>query len=139
VLTCAAAASSVLNEMLAMESDAIWQIRCATVMPDHAHLLFVLGERLSLGKSLARLKGKTAGALRSSSPSATWERDFFDRMIRQRDEILPVFLYVFLNPYRAGLSDRAERWPWFYCAPADWGWFQSYLDEDRPLPEWLGR
>jgi putative transposase len=120
-----------------MERDSSWQVRCATVMPDHVHLLFVLGERLFLGKSLARLKAKTADALCRYAPGAKWERDFFDRHVRPDDDVLALFLYVFLNPYRAGLCRHGERWPWFYCRDEDWAWFQNYLEADRPHPEWL--
>jgi len=125
----------VLGEMQSMEADQVWSVRCAVIMPDHVHLLIELGDRLSLEKAVSRLKAKTSAALRAAG--ITWERGFFDRRLRARDAALDVFLYVYLNPYRAGLTERAQRWPWFYCRPSDWEWFKSYLDEDRPPPEWL--
>lgn len=105
------------------------------VMPDHVHLLVKLGDRMSLGQSIKRLKAKTSACL--ASVGSTWERDFFDRQMREWDDERAVFLYIYLNPYRAGLSQRSERWPWYYCRPEDWAWFQAYLDRDLPPPEWL--
>jgi len=130
-------ASRIVDEMRAMQIDGVWSVRCAVVMPDHLHLLFELGAKLSLGKAVSRLKAKTSAALRRSG--LAWERGFFDRRLRAADDVLDVILYIYLNPYRAGLCERSKRWPWFHCHPDDWKWFRGYLDTDRPPPEWLAR
>ena len=75
-------ASAILAEAKAMDLDGTWHLRCAVVMPDHVHLLVVLGERLSLGKAMARLKAKTSASMRLADPALRWERDFFDRHVR---------------------------------------------------------
>jgi len=104
-------------------------------MPDHFHLLVELGAKLSLEKAVSRLKAKTSADLRTAGVG--WERGFFDRRLRAADDVLDVFLYIYLNPYRAGLCARTESWPWFHCHPDDWAWFRDYLDVDRPPPQWL--
>jgi REP element-mobilizing transposase RayT len=134
-LTLPAIAESILAETGAMDADATWRLRCAVVMPDHLHLLVVLGNRLTLGKAVARLKSKTANLLGSSG--LKWERDFHDHHIRPDEERLALFLYLYLNPYRADLCKRSEPWPWYRCSPDDWRWFKDCLQEDRPAPEWL--
>ena len=58
--------------------------------------------------------------------------------MRPRDDLLPVFLYLFLNPYRANLIGSAESWQWFYCSPDDWLWFGPLTNERCAFPEWLG-
>ncbi len=136
-LTASAVAAAVMEEGQRMELDATWRVRCAVIMPDHLHLLVVLGERLALGQAVARLKAKTKGILQTFDPRLRWERDFFDRRVRPDDERLSLFLYIFFNPYRAGLCKRAESWPWFRCRDNDWEWFKEMLDADRPAPEWL--
>ncbi len=136
-LTAPDVATLVLAEMSAMTADASWQMRCAVVMPDHIHVLFILGERLTLGKCLARLKAKTSPVLAAFTSALMWERDFFDRHIRAEEDRLSLFLYIFLNPYRAGLCARTDRWPWYFCREEDWVWFAPLLDQDRPVPEWL--
>ncbi len=122
-------------ELKAMDRDGTWILRCVGIMPDHIHVLAILGERLPLGRSIQRLKAKTSEGLRAER--IDWERDFFDHRLRASDDALDVFLYIYLNPYRAHLARRMDRWPWFYCRPQDWEWFHSYLDQDRPPPEWL--
>jgi putative transposase len=126
-------ATAILRECRAMDADATWQLCCGVIMPDHLHLLVVLGARLLLEKCVARLKSKTAAAL----GALKWERGFFDRYIRPDEDRLSLFLYIFLNPYREGLCERSARWPWYYCRPADWAWFKGLLDEERPDPRWL--
>ncbi len=118
-----------------MHTDTVWLLRCAVIMPDHVHLLIELGTKLSLEKAVSRLKVRTSAGLRAVG--IVWERGFFDHRLRAGDAALDVFLYIYLNPYRAGLCARTERWPWFHCHSDDWTWFRVYLDSDRPPPEWL--
>ncbi len=134
-LTSGDVAKAILDEARAMNSDGTWSLRCATVMLDHVHALVVLGERLPLGKAVARLKAKTAPTMRAVG--LEWERDFFDRHARPDDDRIALFLYVFLNSFRAGLCDREERWPWYFCREEDWAWFRDCLADQRPQPEWL--
>lgn len=106
-------------------------------MPDHIHLLAILGERLPLGKCVARLKGKSSSALGAHDAKLKWERDFFDRHVRPDEDRISLFLYIYLNPYRSGLCAPDQHWDWYYCREEDWAWFRHYLDTDRPPPEWL--
>jgi putative transposase len=134
-LTAPPIAQAVLDEVKSMSVDGTWIVHCAVVMPDHMHLLITLGDRLPLAKAVQRLKAKTSATLRAVNIS--WERGFFDRQLRQDDERLPLFLYIYLNPYRAGLLADSARWPHYYCRDEEWAWFRSMLDSDRPYPEWL--
>jgi hypothetical protein len=97
--------------------------------------LVILGERLSLEKSVSRFKAKTSAALHRAG--LAWQRGFYDHRVRSGENRIELFLYIYLNPYRAGLCLRSDRWPWFYCCEKDWGWFREYLDEERPRPEWI--
>jgi len=134
-LTIPEVAEKLLAEARVMEADATWQIRCGVLMPDHLHLLVVLGDRLSLAKSISRLKAKASASLQTVG--LNWERGFYDHQLRANEDYLGVFLYIFLNPYRGRLCARSDCWPWFYCRPEDWEWFKGYLDVDRPPPAWL--
>lgn len=118
-----------------MEADGTWIVRCATVMPDHLHLIVLLGRRLSLGKAVQRLKAKTAETLRSAGLG--WERDFFDHRLRVEDDGRSLFLNIYLNPYRKQLCARDLPWPWIVCREDDWVWLRHDLERDLPPPEWL--
>jgi putative transposase len=124
-----------LTEARLMELDGVWKLRCAVVMPDHVHLLIILGERLSLEKSVSRFKGTTSAVL--GKVGLVWQRNFYDHRVRPGENRTGLFLYIYLNPYRAGLCGRSDRWIWFYCCEKDWSWFREYLDVERPPPEWI--
>ena len=136
-LCTARAADDIFHEMRTMQADGSWRVRCATVMPDHIHLLITLGQRLLLGRTIQRLKAKTSAALRQAL--VRWERGFFDHQLRPDDDCLAIFLYIYLNPYRGGLIAKNEKWPCYYCCEDDWTWFSSYLDHEIQPPEWLNR
>lgn len=128
-------AEALLAECLAMEANAVWTLRCGTIMPDHLHLLITLGNKLSLGKSVARLKSRTAALLRLSG--LAWQNGYFDHRLRPHEDILPYFHYTFLNPYRAGLISDTLKWPWLILGPEDREWFMPLLNHALPEPEWL--
>jgi putative transposase len=134
-LTTKSVAEVILNESRAMAADGTWALHTAVIMPDHIHLLVVLGERLPLGKAVQRLKAKTSAGLRFAG--LAWERSFFDRRLRPNDDRLAVFRYIHLNPYRAGLIAASEQWPHYYCRAEEWSWFKELLHLDRPCPERL--
>jgi len=125
----------VISELNKMEADGTWIIRCATIMPDHLHLIVILGTRLSLGQSVQRLKAKTTEVLRTLGMQ--WEHNFFERQLREKDERAPIFLYIFLNPYRKKLCSATIAWPGFVCRKEDWAWFRDQLNNSLPQPEWL--
>lgn len=117
-----------------MHADGSWFLRCATIMPDHVHLFFTLGERLTLSQSIARLKARTRLLLPSS---IRWQDNFYDHQLRPSDSAESVIRYIFQNPYRAGLLASPAIWPFFHCQADDWSWFAPLTDTGQPVPEWL--
>ena len=130
-----AVSDAVLEEARRLETKGVWAVRTLVVMPDHVHVLAVLGEAMGLAETVRGFKGRLSVALRAHGLS--WERGYFDHRIRADEDRAPVFQYIFLNPYRAGLIDHTRRWSGYYCAPADWEWFGGLTDEACPYPEWL--
>jgi REP element-mobilizing transposase RayT len=126
---------TIWQEISLSETDCSWQLRCAVILPDHMHMLIRLGKRLSLGQTIQRLKAKTSPTLRTKN--LCWERNFFDRKLRPDEPLLPVFLYIYLNPYRTNLCKPVEPWGNYRCGENDWDWFQPLLNQDLPAPEWL--
>jgi type 2 lantibiotic biosynthesis protein LanM len=72
-------------------------------------------ERL-LGSSLAIHDNKCrAGARRSQSPhfsQRVWQREYWDRFIRDENHFNAVIDYIHNNPVNAKLVDCASKWPW---------------------------
>jgi len=125
----------ILAIALSLAEEGRWLLRTAVVMTDHVHLFVVLGERETLSGALRLFKGRASPILRAANLS--WQRGYFDHRLREDEDRLPIFLYIYLNPYRADLLKRDQQWPGFYCAPRDWAWFSLLTEEECPLPAWL--
>jgi REP element-mobilizing transposase RayT len=127
--------SRVFVELQMLASDGSWFVRTGVVMPDHMHLLVRLSDRVLLAEAMRHFKGRLAPVLHQRG--LRWQRSFFDHRMRHGEDCLPVFLYIFLNPWRAGLVGFNESWPGFICAPDEWEWFGPLTNAGTPYPEWL--
>jgi len=124
-----------LREFHRLAAEETWIPRCAVFMPDHLHLLVTLGPSANLSSAVRSFKGRMTPALRKVQ--AGWQDSFYDHRLRTMDDLLPVFLYIFLNPYRANLCTSDQIWPGYWCAPDDWAWFGEMPRESCPELEWL--
>jgi REP element-mobilizing transposase RayT len=79
-------------------------------MPNHVH---VLVEPLA-GNTVAHLvqSWKSFTSRRFASSDVGWQRDYFDRFIRDADHYWKTVRYIEDNPVHAGLVTRAEDWLW---------------------------
>ena len=79
-----------------------------TVMPNHVHAV----ARLAPGSSLARVmhSWKSFTAHRANEilqrSGSFWQREYFDRIVRNECELTAVIDYTLTNRRRAGLDDR---------------------------------
>jgi putative transposase len=125
------AITSVWRE-LAVSKDVDLFASC--VMPNHVHVLFALGERLSLGQVVVKFKALTRRRL----PSVLWQENSFDRHLRPDESLEDYGLYLFLNPYRARLLAEHENWSGWFCGePGHFSFLQHLSDQGTPPPEWL--
>jgi len=110
-------------------------ILAATVMPDHVHVLFKLGSRLDVGRCVSRWK--TVGR-RTSDYLGGWQRDFWERRVRDDESPEDYALYILLNPYRAGLAKRGEAWAgWWAPTPARFRFSTMLGPQGVPPEEWI--
>jgi putative transposase len=77
------------------------------VMPDHIHLLLTPNGR-SIERVMGLIKGGFSHRLNSSFP--VWQRGFTDRRVRDKEEFLTRRNYIYQNPVRARLVERAEEY-----------------------------
>jgi REP element-mobilizing transposase RayT len=128
-------AELVQAQLQELETRNSWHVRTSVLMPDHFHLLVTLDIQSSLAEAIRLFKGPLTPVLRSRG--LHWQENFYDHRLRSDAELLPTFLYIFLNPYRSGLIQPDQKWPWYQCTPEDWEWFGGMTNEARPFPEWL--
>ena len=134
-LAVPAAADAALGAIREWHEEGDGAVLAATVMPDHAHVLFTLGARLDVGRCVSRWK--TIGQ-RMSGYAGDWQRDFWEHRVRDDESREEYGLYIFLNPYRAGLVKRSESWPWWWTPEPKTFRFTAMLDaHGAPPQEWL--
>jgi REP element-mobilizing transposase RayT len=84
------------------------------VMPNHVHVVCRLlpGQELSIVlRSWKSFSASMANKILVRG-GAFWQREYYDRLIRNEDEFERAIRYVVSNPERAGLKD----WKWVWCA-----------------------
>ena len=76
------------------------------VMPNHVHVLLTVGDVVGLEHILASWKRFSALKInqRTQRSGALWQKDYFDRMIRDWDHFMNVARYIRRNPVKAKLG-----------------------------------
>jgi REP element-mobilizing transposase RayT len=87
------------------------------VMPNHVHVVCRLLPGQELSKVLQGWKSFTARQANEilGRSGAFWQREYYDRLIRDGDELERAVRYVANNPERAGLKG----WKWVWSAGED--------------------
>ncbi len=84
------------------------------VMPNHVHLLIKVFNDWPLAKVIHSWKSYTAHEISKyeSFNGHLWQREYWDRFIRDENHFAKVVQYIHENPVKAGLVDNAEDWRW---------------------------
>ncbi|MDD7985223.1 transposase [Lentisphaera marina] len=95
------------------------------VMPNHVHLLIKTYEKWPLAKVVHSWKSYTAKEILKNEygddsnaggspalPNKVWQREYWDRFIRDENHFLKVIEYIHQNPVKAGLCKLPEQWLW---------------------------
>jgi len=131
VLTQPKAARCVIETWMRFD-DERYRLLAFVVMPNHCHVLIECLESYTLGKIVNSWKSYTArwinanviegederraGARRSQ---VLWQREYWDRFIRDERHLYTVKRYIENNPVTAGLALTPEGWPWSSAAKAE--------------------
>jgi putative transposase len=89
------------------------EILAYCLMPNHVHFIVVPHRRNSLATLLQRTHARYARRVnkRNDWRGHLWQERFHS-FVMDEDHLLAAGRYVELNPVRAGLSVRADEWPW---------------------------
>ncbi|MEI6818008.1 MAG: transposase [Verrucomicrobiota bacterium] len=91
------------------------------VMPNHVHVLCKTNDALSLGEIIQAWKGGSSVEINRlvQRSGRLWQREYYDRFIRDLDHFYDCRAYIRNNPVKAGLCSRPEDWP-FSAAGIRW-------------------
>ena len=100
---CAAVVAEVLRHF---DGDRVSQIAWV-VMPNHVHAVFVLNPVWSLEKIILSWKGFTARKINPllRRKGSFWQRDYFDRLVRNAKHLANCVRYIRRNPQKRRLCE----------------------------------
>ena len=86
-----------------------WHCRLMLLMPDHLHAIIAVPATPGL-----RITVRFWKRFLSRVHRVKWQGDFFDHRLRDHHQQLAKTDYILKNPFRWGLCERVEEWPWVY-------------------------
>ena len=109
-----------------------YELFAYVIMPNHVHLLVKTFEEYPIGGLVKTWKSFSAKAIRklfreggadyqSALPAILlndnpfWQREYWDRFIRDEKHFNCAINYILENPVKAGLVNSWQDWPWNYC------------------------
>lgn len=108
--------SAVIQTFIEILSTTTNNARCLVpvycFMPDHLHIILTGAEpRADLWKMIVSFKQKTGYWLSRNMPTARWQKDFYDHIIRTKKTIATQVRYILDNPVRKGLIPSWQEYP----------------------------
>ncbi|HHT9110109.1 MAG TPA: REP-associated tyrosine transposase [Candidatus Brocadiaceae bacterium] len=96
-----------------------WNCRGYVVMPDHVHVIFLLGESQILSGVVSSFGKYTAKKLNelSGQKGRVWQHGFYDHCLRDEKSYMRHLRYIYENPVRKGLVQYPEEWPFSAINP----------------------
>jgi putative transposase len=80
------------------------------IMPDHIHALLTPAAEISLERAVQFIKGGFSFRLKTRGP--IWQASFTNHRVRDLEDFEGHRRYIWMNPVRAGLVERAEKYPY---------------------------
>lgn len=99
------------------------------VMPDHLHLVLVPHPTGTISEVMHSVKGYSAREINKllGRRGALWQQSFYDRVIRNEEQLLQTVAYVESNPVTAGLA----------ATPSDYRFCSASRGPEADLEAWL--
>lgn len=84
-----------------------------TFMPDHCHIL-LSGKEVHSDclRAIIHFKQQTGYWLSRNKPTIKWQKDFYDHILREEEDLVKHTLYILNNPVRAGLVQDWKQYPY---------------------------
>ena len=117
--------SALMVQALHQDDGVGHELGCYVVMPNHVHAIVrpLNPVVLPLEKILQRWKGSSAYEInhRLQQTGTFWQRETFDRIVRDEEHLYRVIQYIGRNPKNAGLSQTDTRL-WLRPSWIELGW-----------------
>ncbi len=112
VFTCLANGRLLIRAMMRAEIEGHANTLAFVIMPDHLHWLLQLVSDRSLSVCIGAVKSESSRRISNSNRSTKpiWQSGFYDRALRQEEDIVDVARYMIANPVRAGIVGSVRQY-----------------------------
>ena len=89
------------------------------IMPNHVHICIEVTAGRSLTSIVEAWKSCSSRSIRAAigGSGVVWQRDYWDRWIRDDEHLARVVRYIERNPVQAGLVEEVDAWRWSSAFP----------------------
>ncbi|MCX7012943.1 MAG: transposase [Candidatus Sumerlaeota bacterium] len=107
-----------VHDSLLCYNGARYRLYAWVIMPNHIHVLLEPISPQALATIVQGWKSYTARQINAllGRRGTVWQREYWDRFMRNEEHFLNTVEYIHSNPVKTGLAERAEDWPWSSCA-----------------------
>ncbi|NLF01511.1 MAG: transposase [Anaerolineales bacterium] len=105
-------AAQIVEEALFFGDNLRYLLLAWVVMPNHVHVLIETRAGWGMDRVVGSWKTYTAGRINTllGRNGPLWERDYYDRFVRDEGHLGSAIRYVHNNPVKAGLVESPEQW-----------------------------
>ncbi len=105
--------ATMVQDALLFHDQIKYRLSAWTIMPNHVHLLCTPLAGRSLAEIMHSLKSYTSNEANKilNRKGRFWQKEYFDRYLRNARHFAKVMAYIDSNPVKARLCERAEDWP----------------------------
>jgi REP element-mobilizing transposase RayT len=98
------------------QSGIQYDLVCVVVMPDHVHIVPQPYPEFSLAQAMRGIRGCASRAVNElrQERGSVWQREPYDRIVRDDEELLQKIGYIIGNPVAADLVEDPWDYPWLY-------------------------
>lgn len=113
------AAQIIIDAIKWLHEQKRWTCKAYVVMPDHIHMVVVLGSEQSLSSVMSSFGKYTARKLNDfmGSKGQIWQHGFYDHCLRKDESYIKHLRYICENPLRKGWVEKVEDWPFWAIEP----------------------
>jgi REP element-mobilizing transposase RayT len=105
--------ASMVQDALLFHDESKYRLSAWVIMPNHVHLLCTPAAGHNLAEIMHSLKSYTANESNRmlGREGRFWQKEYFDRYIRNARHFAGVVAYIENNPVKARLCEKTEDWP----------------------------
>ncbi len=104
--------ATMVQNALLFHDQTKYRLAAWTIMPNHVHLLCAPATGHNLAEIMHSLKSYTSSQANKTlgRKGRFWQKEYFDRYIRNARHFAKVLAYIENNPVKARLCEKAEDW-----------------------------